>query len=506
MHPADTSLLCRMFVVNTIQRVNFIHLFTSRKMVTIPRSGLQTQSWSNGSIGTFGGSYVAATQWQAALMHNPHVKAMFPYVGASDIFNSWIYNNGASALSFNVMWGAVSISAQAGQNIEKEPIDWQEVFKILPVSSIPDSIGRNVPWYKDWVKNNIYNDYWKRWNIEEKYSEIDIPAFNMGGWYDVFLEGTLNNFIGMRSQGKSEKTRKSQKLVVGPWYHTDPATTKLGQVEFGPDAGMDMNDLMLQWFDCLLKGTDKTLLEQPPVKIFVMGKNEWRYEDEWPLKRTKYTNFYLHSKYGANSLSGDGSLDQILPDDEQPDTFEYDPADPVPTVGGNNCCVPSLVTEGPYDQRAVEMRNDVLVFTTEELKSDMEVTGPITVKLYASTLAVNTDFTAKLTDVHPGGKSINISNGILRTIYRNSLEKIEWTEPGKIYEYTIKLRPTSNVFLAGHRIRLEISSSNFPRYDRNLNTKTINDGTEMITAIQDIYHNTQYPSFIVLPIIPAGEK
>ena len=462
-----------------------------------------TQPWSNGSIGTYGGSYVAATQWQAALLHNSHVKAMFPYVGGSDIFNHWVYCNGAFALSINVFWGAVSVSTRTSQEIMEEPVDWMHALKILPISSIPDSIGRRVPWYKDWLKNSVDNDYWQRWSIEDKYSGIDIPVFDMSGWYDIFIQGTITNYLGMTRDGKTEKARQSQKLMIGPWYHTSPDRHELGQIDFGPAAGQDLNQLMLRWFDYWLKGIDNGIMDEPPVKLFVMGKNEWRDENEWPLKRTQYVNFYFQSNDAANTLYGDGRLNRTVPGKEKVDTFDYNPADPTPTVGGNSCCRPQLVPEGPCDQRAVEMRNDVLVYTSEVLSADLEVTGPITAKLFAATSAVNTDFTVKLVDVYPGGKAMNISEGIIRSIYRNSLEDIEWTEPGKVYEYNIELRPTSNVFFAGHRLRVEISSSNFPRYDRNLNTKILGGSAEMVTAKQTIYHNNKYPSCIVLPVIPT---
>jgi putative CocE/NonD family hydrolase len=273
-------------------------------------------------------------------------------------------------------------------------------------------------------------------------------------------------------------------------------------IDFGPNAELDTRKVHLRWQDHWLKGIDNGVDAEPPIKIFVMGENYWRYENEWPLARTRYTEFYLDSHGRANSAAGDGTLTSVLPSGADTDHFTYDPASPVPTLSGSVCC--GVVPFGPWDQRKAELRNDVLVYTSPVLIEALEVTGPIRMKLYASSSAKDTDWTAKLVDVHPDGYAQNIQAGIIRARYRNGAQApASLLEAGKVYEYTIDLWATSNVFLPGHRIRLEISSSNFPRFDRNLNTgEDPFTGTRMEKARQTIYHSARYPSHLVLPVIP----
>jgi hypothetical protein len=259
---------------------------------------------------------------------------------------------------------------------------------------------------------------------------------------------------------------------------------------------------MLRWFDYTLKGMVSGLAEKP-VRIFVMGENVWREEEDWPLRRARSTRFHLHSGGSANSLHGDGSLSDSAPEAESPDAFVYDPANPVRTQGGGNCCDHDHLAPGVFDQRPVENRADVLVYSTLPLDSDMEVTGPVTAELFVSSSAVDTDFTAKLVDVHPDGFARNLADGILRLRFRNSFERAEPLVPGEIYKIKIDLWATSNLFRQGHRIRLEIASSNFPRYDRNLNTGAdLLTGERMLRASQTVYHDRDHPSALILPIVP----
>src|SRR5579885_3343992 len=278
---------------------------------------------------------------------------------------------------------------------------------------------------------------------------------------------------------------------------------KIGEVDFGKNAPFDGDEIMLEWYDHLLKGEENAMAGGKPVRIFVMGKNVWRDEDDWPLARAKATRFFLHSAGSANSSVGNGSLSTTAPATERSDSYVYDPADPVPTIGGPLCCDAAHLKPGPFDQKAAEQRQDVLVYTTEAFAKDTEVTGPVTLDLYASTSAVDTDFTAKLVDVWPNGFAQNLTEGILRLRYRNSQEKSELAKPGEIYRLTVDLWATSNVFLAGHRLRLEISSSNFPRFDRNLNTgEDQATGTKMVKAVNAVYHDTAHPSALILPVVP----
>jgi putative CocE/NonD family hydrolase len=274
-------------------------------------------------------------------------------------------------------------------------------------------------------------------------------------------------------------------------------------MNFGPAANVDFDSLYVPWFAHWLKGENNPYMNEPPVRLFVMGDNQWRSEREWPLARTQFTKYYIHSEGRANGAAGDGVLDRTAPKAEPPDRYTYDPNDPVPTVGGNLMFNPT--PPGPFDQAVPERRGDVLVYTTAPLTADVEVTGPITMTLYAASSARDTDFAAKLVDVYPDGKAINLGDGIIRARYRESptfaTEKL--LEPGMMYEYTIDLWATSNVFKRGHRIRVDVSSSNFPKYDRNLNTGNVAHlDTQVRTASQTIYHDAQHPSAIILPVIP----
>ena len=332
------------------------------------------------------------------------------------------------------------------------------------------------------------------------YDAIDIPVFHVGGWYDIFAAYTVRDFAGIRDAGNTR-----QKLLIGPWTHGS-YDGLAGETDFGLQASGALvlpDELQLRWFDYWLKGVDNGVMDEPPVRIFVMGDNRWRSEDEWPLARTQFTRFYLHSGGAANSLAGDGALSTDAPSEEPVDSFVYDPRNPVPTRGGGLCCWRAALPPGAYDQREIEARPDVLVYTTPALERDVEVTGPLEVHLWAATSAPDTDFTAKLVDVGRCGYARNIQDGIIRARYRASLAQAEPVRPGEVYEYTIDLGATSNVFKAGHRIRLEISSSNFPRFDRNPNTGgATGEGSEWRTALQTVLHGAEHPSHVVLPLIP----
>jgi len=327
--------------------------------------------------------------------------------------------------------------------------------------------------------------------------------YHVTSWYDIFLHGGLANFCGLRERGMNEETCRAQKLLIGPWAHLFPYTTPTsggtGEADFGSNALIDIHAIQLRWFDHFLKGIDTGILDEPPVKIFVMGENTWRDEHEWPLARTRYTPYYFHSQGKANTLGGDGTLGLELPGEEPPDRYTYDPNDPVPTRGGATLIIPM----GVYDQRPVEERRDVLVYTSAPVEKLLEVTGPVKVKLYASSSAPDTDFTAKLVEVRPDGYAQNLTDGIVRARYRPSRQYPTFLKPEEVTEFTIDLWATSHVFLPGHRIRVEIASSNFPRFDRNLNTgEDQATSTRVQSAQQTIFHDRHYPSHILLPVIP----
>jgi len=288
--------------------------------------------------------------------------------------------------------------------------------------------------------------------------------------------------------------------MIGPWPHN--MSIQFPDVDFGPQSSAAVRTMQLDWLDYWLKGRPSALLAAPPVRLFVMGANQWRDEREWPLARAKPTPFYLLAKKAANSLRGGGELSRNPPKKDAPDRFVFDPRNPVPTRGGAVCCNPTVFPWGPIDQRPVEQRPDVLVYTSSALKKEVEVTGPIRVVLYCSTSAPDTDFTAKLVDVFPDGTARNLTDGILRLRYRESLEKPALARPGQTYQVSIDAGVTSNVFLKGHRMRLEISSSNFPRFDRNPNTgRPVADETELRKASQTVYHDRQHQSYVLLPVV-----
>jgi len=463
------------------------------------------QPWSNGKVGTLGGSYVGLTQWFPARLANEHLACMYTVVAASDLYRHWIYDGGAFALSFDSMWGALSIPARVGQDMNAQPLDWNALFGSLPLSKIPEALGRNVPWYAEWLAHPLYDDYWKKYSVSTTYDKIRVPAFSLGGWYDVFLKGTIENFCGMREKGATPEARSGSRLVIGPWFHGSTGGRKSGQVDSGPQGAFDETSSVARWCDYWLKGEKNGLDAEKPVRLFVMGENVWRDFDSWPPAGAVKTDFFLHAKKGANSLMGDGSLDGRPPaGKERPDSYRYDPSDPVPTLGGNDCCRETIVTAGPYDQRPVELRNDVLVYTSAPLDKDLTVIGPISVELWIASSASNTDFTAKLVDVDQSGKAINISSGILRAPLRNSLERWEELVPGQPTRLVIELTPTANTFQAGHCVRLEVSSSDFPRYDRNLNTPgpAFSGKTEYKIADQQVFHDKERSSRLILPVMP----
>ncbi len=480
-----------------------------------------SQPWCSGKVGMYGNSYVGATQWQAAKSCPPHLAAIAPRVTASNYHEGWTYQGGAFELGFNVSWTlgnltlANFLSIAARKPIPQDrrvqlaqAVDALEAaFRFLPLQALPHLQDGLADYFYDWLAHPDYDDYWKHLSIEESHSRITVPALNIGGWYDIFLGGTIRNYLGMREKGATQEARRGQKLLIGPWQHGSSRGPGIaGDHYFGLGSdplAIDLEGVLLRWFDCWLKGAHNGIMDEPPVRLFVMGDNVWRVEQEWPLARAQSINYYLHSQGKANSINGDGALSPQPPGDEPPDVFLYNPADPVPTRGGPLCCHAYFLAGGAYDQQEIERRQDVLVYSTPPLERDVEVTGPITVTLWAATSAPDTDFTAKLVDVCEHGCARNLTDGIIRARYRESKSTPSLVEPGRAYGYTIDLWATSNVFKAEHRIRVEVSSSNFPRFDRNTNTgKRIAEDAELQPAVQTILHSAQYPSHIALPIVP----
>jgi uncharacterized protein len=466
---------------------------------------ISTQAWYDGKIGTSGRSYGGLFQWQLAQFQSPYLTAMAPQVIMGDYFGDCHRIGGAvqwtlTGFATVIFSTSVSLMQRGAAHIFGN----STYYRHLPLIDIDvQTIGRKVAWYRDWCAHTVYDDYWKALDTEARLQDVQVPVVQQAAWYDPYAASML------RTWSKLHERRSDQKIYVIPWTHHLPEGSKLGDLDFGPSAYVDLKQEDLRWFDYWLKDTDTGIMAEPPVKLFVMGENVWRYEDAWPLARTRFTPYYLHSQGSANSLSGTGSLTPEPPGTEAPDRYDYDPDDPVPTLGGNNSTwtwmkfAAEPIYPGPIDQRPLERRDDVLVYSSPRLDADLEVTGPLEMVLYASSSAPDTDFTAKLVDVYPDGRAIHLSEGILRARHRKSLESVELLEPGEVDEFRIQMAPTSNLFRAGHHLRVEISSSNFPRFDRNLNTgEDMFTSTRMQVAHQTVLHDQHYPSHLVVPVIP----
>jgi putative CocE/NonD family hydrolase len=453
----------------------------------------------------------------AAIAHPPHLAGICPIVTASNYHENWTYTGGAFAQWFNQDWtsGLAQNSYERLVSRQNDPVGglWKlplTEYPILNLEKRPDlsSSALVAPYYLDWLAHPSYDDYWKSVSIEEHFSDITVPAMHLAAWYDLFLGGSLRNYEGIEEHGGTEAARKGQQLVVVIGGHAGEMP-KVGDLDFGPNAKEPQDEWELQWYDYLFKGVKNQFASGKPVKIFVMGANEWRDEDDWPVPQAKSTKFFLHSSGKANSVRGNGALSTTAPGKETSDQYVYDPANPVPTVGGPLCCEPQRWPAGPRDQRSVEARDDVLVYSTPAMAEDVEVTGPVTLELYAKSSAVDTDFTAKLVDVWPNGFAQNLTEGILRARYRDSREKPDLINPGQVYKFSIDMWATSNVFKKGHVLRLEVSSSNFPRFDRNLNTgatryvKSSDSGAAFVSATNVVLHDAEHPSALVLPVVPA---
>jgi putative CocE/NonD family hydrolase len=484
------------------------------------QDGYDTVEWAaalpyaNGKVGMFGGSYVGATQFLAAIAHPPHLAGICPTVTASNYHDGWTYQGGAFEQWFNESW-TTGLAENTLRRRTEQNADALGGSKVLPLISYPvlqaPSTEGLAPYFKDWLAHPNFDAYWKELSIEDHYAQIQVPVFSVGAWYDIFLGGTLKNYVRLKTEAGTEAARRGQRLAIAVGGHAGgPDSKKVGAVDFGDKLPADEDEVMLRWYDWLLKGETNGVEKEKPVKIFVMGKNEWREEDDWPLARAKNTKYYLHSAGAANGIApsaagqaGGGSLSTLAPAEEKPDQYVYDPSDATPTIGGPLCCGALPTGIGPQDQRPAEARGDVLVYTTPAFAKDTELTGPVSLDLYVSSSAVDTDFTGMLVDVWPNGFAQNLTSGILRLRYRNSQEKPDLANPGETYHITLDLWATSNVFLAGHKLRLEVSSSNFPRFDRNLNTgEDQARGTRMIKATNVIYHDKLHPSALVVPVVP----
>ena len=465
------------------------------------------QQWSDGSVGMTGCSYDAATQLLSATRTPPALKAIVPAITGSDYHDGWTYQGGAFQLGFVLHWAAEMAYVEmlnreargedvsAGRETLEAVIDdmWAAFWR-LPLVELPES----SPWlrnYGEWLAHPDRDDFWRATSVREQHHRIDVPALHIAGWNDIFLRGSLENFRGLRDGAASEHARQAQRLIVTPWGHDTPREF-VGDVHLGP-AGNPLNvnlaQTQLEFFDHHLKG--ESAGDVAPVRIFVMGANEWRDETDWPLAGAIPMRLYLRSG---------GELSREAPADEQPDEFSYDPRDPVPTAGGNTYLPGSGFFSGPRDRRSIEERPDVLVYTSEPLQDDLQVIGPVSATLSVATSAADTDFTVALVDVHPDGRAMGVVDGILRLRYRHGLDRQVLAEPDRVYEIEVDLVATANVFKVGHRIRVEVSSSNFPRFDRNPNNGGVIAAAtagDLRTARQRVFHDRDRASFITLPTV-----
>jgi len=475
------------------------------------------EPWCDGNVGMMGGSYLGRNQWHAAMAAPPHLKAMAPAICTSGPLSDTRLS-GPIDLEQNISWftSAMAIDilarmehqgkdvSEARGMIYQALFNFEEVYTHLPLKGIPHFQYEGLSEaFMTRMSEEVTNYMESADGLSWSYERVAVPCLHVGGWYDIFVNSLFNNFNGMRNTGGSESARGGQYLMCGPWVHGSSLPAYAGALHFGPVASGPaalLKERYLTFFDRHLRGID-TEHHLPAVRYFVMGLNRWKNADTWPLPQTDWQRFHLHSHGQANTAEGDGLLSREAPAAEPPDTFTYDPRLPVPTLGGNILPSGSLVP-GPLDQTPVEKRTDVLCYTTEELAADLEVTGPLALHLFATTSVRDTDFTAKLVDVHPSGAAYNVAEGCIRARYRKSIMEPDFVDPGEVYEYSIHLSATSNLFKRGHRIRIDVSSSNFPRIDRNMNTgNPFGEDAEGVPATQTILHQPEYPSYIDMPVI-----
>ncbi len=454
------------------------------------------QGWSNGLIGTIGASYGAWSQWLCAPLGHPNLVTMISEASPPDFFRCLPYQEGA--LSLPMLSWLVQLDGRVDQPLDG--IDWDTVLSSRPLNRLDSLCGRRLKAWQDWLKHDREDEYWMRIAFNRRMDKIKLPVFHISGWYDDVLIGTLINYAGMCNGRRTSGGRYLQKLLIGPWPHRVNTRVGCDSIDFGEAAIIDLFALQLSWFDHWLKGKSTRLPSEPPVRCFVMQANEWRNAEGWPPPDLKWAILYLHSRGSSNTRRGDGRLDAQPPKDEPPDEFLYDPMRPVPFLTEPGW----LQLGGPDDYSAVEEREDVLVYTTAPLDRDVTIVGPIAVKLFAASSASDTDFTARLLDVYPDGRAIRLNDGIIRARFRNSRSSPAAIKPNCIYEYHINCWASGHVFRKDHGIRIEISSSAFPRFDPNLNTGApIGRDENAAVARQVIYHDAEHPSHLILPVLPA---
>ena len=462
------------------------------------------QDWCDGNLGTFGLSYPGFTQTLPATLRSKYLKAVAPIASQQDNYGHHRVNG---VIHHNVAFAFLNMLGRSMQYESLQHFDQDTFFFELPIDTAMEKVSNTHPYYKGVMEHEQYDEWWSSYSLRDKYPEMAIPSLFITGWFDSLSNENFKLFNGWTKKAKTEDARSKTKLIIGPWSHQIAPWGRVPMGKngeyadrtFGKQALSDVIEMHMHWYDQRLKGIDTGVDEEAPIKLFVMGKNTWRDEYEWPLERTEWTKFYLSS--AGNAVDGGGGLHpEIKTSDQTSDSFIYDPGDPVPSLGSQYQTYDFC---GPHDRSHIQRRPDVLTFTTDVLTEDMEITGPISATIWASSDAKDTDFTATLTDLEPDEKAIALCEGIVRARFRNGTENPQMMVPGEIYKFEIDMWNTSNSFIKGHRIRIEISSSNFPRYNRNLNSgNPIASDIDITLANQTVYHGIQYPSYINLPVIP----
>lgn len=476
--------------------------------------GYDTIEWAaklpgaNGKVGMYGFSYAGATQLLPATLRPPSLVTVCPGMTASQYYDGWTYQGGALSLAFVMSWATQLAGAQARKAKDAASLNaLNAAFAgitgwhwMLPLSAYPVLSEEFGGYFRDWLAHPTYDDYWRRWSIDEDYSRLTTPALHVAGWYDVFLAGSVRNFLGMQAGAGSDTARANQKLIIGPWIHMPWAPVSSSPEGVGPTV---VDDWQLRWFDHFLKGVENGAVESP-VSVYVMGAEEWRDYPAWPPPAAQRERWYLHSAGRANSRFGDGTLTQDAPGQEPADVFTYDPSFPIASQGGHSCCFGFVAPMGPADQRASEETNFVLVYTSPPLADGIDLLGDASVTLHAATTVVDTDWTARLCHVHLDGRSVNLKEGIVRARCRESLTEPSLLEPNQVYEYEIPLGPVGAHIPRGHRLRLTISSSDFPQWDRNMNTGAelfTEDLTAAKAARQSVLHDAAHLSSLNVDVV-----
>ncbi len=476
--------------------------------------GYDTVQWcgalegSTGKVGMFGASYGGVTQLLAAVEGPSALGTLIPAVTGSQYYEGWTYNQGAFALGFALSWAlslGINVAQKRGDDAAAASfaagfaaslgLDWS-----LPLDNIPALNNSDTSFFNDWIAHPTYDDYWKQWSIDEDYSRVQVPAQHIAGWYDIFLSGSVKNFVGLRAGAGNEHARTNQRLLIGPWYHIPWRV--LGGVEEEVATPYAVDDWQIEWFDRHLKA-EPVANDEAPVRLYILREGTWRDFDNWPPSDSTPTTYFLHSEGRANSVYGDGSLDTASPAEELADVYTYDPVAPLPGPGGHSCCFENVAPMGPVDQFQREVNNGVLIYTSAPLTEPLWLIGDVSATIYGATTAVDTDYTVRLCVVDSTGVSTNIQEGIVRARYRESLSNPTLLEPGEIYRYEIPVGPVGVKLDAGERIRVQVTSNDFPQWDRNLNTGNSPGSEGLSSAVvgtQVIYHDADRPSSITLPV------